>query len=367
MRRSLTVAFGVLMLGAFACHDATAPRSTTRRDIPARQQRLGTGSFVTIDVSGALGTLGVSINSAGDIAGTFIDLHREHHGFVRTRDGSISTFDAAAAGGGVGQGTFVGSMNDAAEISGSFVDASNARHGFLRSRDGTITAFDPGPHQTFPAGINSGGTIAGRYIGATPFLPGGGGGVWFHGFVRSRDGTVTTFDVSPVGTFQTNPSSISSRGEVTGWFIGATRMSRGFVRAPDGTITTFDAAPDASQTFPSSINARGTIAGHYSDAALVQHGFIRTRDGTITTFDAPDAASATVAGGINDAGLVTGVYIDANHIEHGFVRTADGTITTLDVPGAQSTVPAGSSTSGAITGYYVANGVAHGFLFRPQG
>jgi hypothetical protein len=45
---------------------------------------------------------------------------------------------------------------------GVYNDADFANHGFLRSRDGTFTTFDPpGSTDTNPYGINSAGTIVG--------------------------------------------------------------------------------------------------------------------------------------------------------------------------------------------------------------
>jgi hypothetical protein len=60
-------------------------------------------TFTTIDAPGATsmsgyGTSGVSINSAGDIAGYFTDANGVVHGFIRRSGGSIATIDAPGAG-----------------------------------------------------------------------------------------------------------------------------------------------------------------------------------------------------------------------------------------------------------------------------
>src|SRR5689334_16921171 len=71
-------------------------------------------SVITFDVPGA-GTSGASclnqgtfpyqINGEGEIGGNFQDANNVLHGFLRTRDGAISTFDAPGTGTGACQGT----------------------------------------------------------------------------------------------------------------------------------------------------------------------------------------------------------------------------------------------------------------------
>jgi hypothetical protein len=63
-------------------------------------------------------------------------------------------------------------------------------------------------------------------------------------------------------------------------------LIHGFLRARDGTITTID-APGAGflgsnflgSLFPLSINPAGVITGSYSDANNVIHGFLRIPHG----------------------------------------------------------------------------------------
>lgn len=122
-------------------------------------------------------------------------------------------------------------------------------------------------------------------------------------------------------------------------------MYHGFLRTPEGAITTFD-APGAGTgsgqgTFVSSIegiNPAGAISGGYTDDNNVLHGFVRDPDGTITTFNAPGAGTnsqGTNCGGINPAGTSPGNYIDSSGVNHGFVRAVDGTIAEFDPPGSQ--------------------------------
>ncbi len=59
-------------------------------------------------------------------------------------------------------------MNEDGVITGSYYDVNNTAHGFVRSRRGKITTFDaPGiVNGTFPVSINEEGTIVGYYYDA---------------------------------------------------------------------------------------------------------------------------------------------------------------------------------------------------------
>ena len=58
-----------------------------------------------------------------------MDVNFLAHGFVRTADGKIKTFEAPGAG----QGTVGLSVNAAGDITGFYVDASAVFHGFVRT------------------------------------------------------------------------------------------------------------------------------------------------------------------------------------------------------------------------------------------
>jgi hypothetical protein len=55
-------------------------------------------TYTSFDVPGALGTLGVCINPAGVISGSYLDASGVIDGYVRTRDGTFTTFAAPGAG-----------------------------------------------------------------------------------------------------------------------------------------------------------------------------------------------------------------------------------------------------------------------------
>jgi hypothetical protein len=160
---------------------------------------------------------------------------------AQTKQGQIITFNAPHAGPGSGQGIVPTSINPAGTITGYHVDASYMYHGFVRDKDETITTFEApgaGPIGTFPPNINSSGEITG--IWTTGVLH----NTVLHGFLRDADGIITEFDTPDAGFNLTAPTGINPSGEVTGRCRDAHFMFHGFVPAADGTFTTFD-APNA--------------------------------------------------------------------------------------------------------------------------
>lgn len=196
----------------------------------------------------------------------------------------IVTFDVPGAGSAVGQGTYAVGINEEGAIEGISVDANYVAHGFLRSSSGAITTFDvPGAVNTIPQGLNAAKAITGFYTDASQ-------NQLAHGFVRASDGALTTFDVPGAGTgFQqgTIAANINPAGTIAGYYLDGTiigyvldanSVHHGFLRARDGAITTFDvpgSGTSAGQgTMPLSNNPAGTIAGQYIDANSVVHGFL---------------------------------------------------------------------------------------------
>jgi hypothetical protein len=120
----------------------------------------------------------------------------------------------------------------------------------------TYTVFTVNGDPTGAAAINSAGTVTGSYDEST--VP--DGPLIAHGFVRTSDGTITTFD--PTYSTGTHPTSINDSGVITGYFtVGAAQSKAyGFVRDAAGTITDF-APAGVTVTFPYSINDSGVITG----------------------------------------------------------------------------------------------------------
>jgi len=345
--------------------------------------------FISFDPSGSQGTYPSQVNNSGVITGYYLDSNDVNHGFVRTPDGEITTFDAPGAGSTPGSylGTFADSITSAGAITGYYTDVNNVAHGFLRDPKGGFTEFDvtgagtSSGQGTSPGNINDKGEIAGYSLDSDNV---------YHGFLRTPDGYILTFNApgagtgSGQGTFTASIDGLNLLGAITGNYEDTSNVYHGFVRTPLGPIITFN-APGAGTgsgqgTYSAGINLSGVIAGQLLDNNSLYHGFVRAPNGFITTFEAPEAGSTpgsfqgTLPENINAGGEITGLITDGNYFDHGFVRAPNGQITVFDAPGAGSppggefygTVPYNNNDEGAITGYYNdATGFAHGFLRTP--
>jgi len=242
----------------------------------------------------------------GTVAGSYSEANSTY-GFVRAVDGTITPFQSPEGT----DETIVASMNESGWIVGDAIHGPRGHAkelGFLRSPSGDFSYLGKG---MWLAAINSRGTVTG-------YLDDNSGE---HAFIRTSDGTVTTFDPSGQGAIA-YPQAINIAGTVVGDF-GATvnnvNVTEGFIRAKDGGITTF-AVPgdDVTGTMPSRINKAGTVVGFYQTSDGRVHGFTRSIDGSIIPIDVPGAAH-TWAFGINDKGRVSGTFQMENGINAGFI------------------------------------------------
>ena len=345
-------------------------------------------SFTTFDVSGSSNTFPAAISASGYITGSTHAIGSERsYGFVREPNGTITTFDVpnvieqvpgCPADDWTIFFTMATDINFAGEVVGRYMQASvsllpncTRLRGFLRKRNGTFTTFGGewwpqflSQEQANWVGLATGnvtineiGHIAGYY--GTDFEELG-----FVGFLRKRDGNITTFGLpdKPAPNIEpiTIPTAINVLDVVTGyWYDGIT--DRGFLRKRNGTIIKFD-VPGSTDTNPTGIDWASNITGYFQDANFNFLGFLRKRDGTFITFDVAGSGQ-TFPVAINAIGQITGVYLDSGFVYHGFLREHDGTISTVDVPGSIYTSPTGINALGDITGSYTdASGRVHGFV-----
>ena len=373
----------------------------------------GVYTITTIDepnagASTAEGTVVFGINASGGMTGAYADQAGVAHGFVDV-NGTFTSFDAFNETGlspkfGWFQGTSGISIDSAGDVAGAFIDSNNAYHGFVRSAAGTITTFDDpnaptanSSRGTFPLSINN-GRVVGTYSTGnydTTSL--------YHGFIYTvATGTFTDLEEPNAGNGETaygregtTPLSINDSGTVTGRYADSSGNRHGFIAIPPysspADYTSFDVSGaatnpgkggDFSGTVPMSIDAAGDVVGSYTDTSFVRHGFIRSAGGTITKFDVPGATgqSGTIGGtlptSIDPTGnSIAGVYTDSTGLGHGFVYylplTGKGSFTSFTPPGmtTSTTLPIqgftlGVNASGTVVGFYLdSNEVAHGFEY----
>ena len=115
----------------------------------------------------------------------------------------------------------------------------------------------------------------------------------------------------------TQPLGVNSHGEIVGVYVDAADVPHGFLRGRDGQVTTID-VPDAMVTLAFDLNDQGQIAGTYIDSGGRVRGFRRDRSGEITTIDAPGAVQTRVRG-INNRGQIAIDTVDAQLVHHGYL------------------------------------------------
>jgi hypothetical protein len=384
--RARSIFFGLCVLGLAAAANAHEPRIITF-DAPGAGTAPGQGTGC------AYSDCSVVINNFGEITGYYLDANNVFHGFARSPQGKITTFDVPGADLTAGDfnGTLPNAINDAGAITGEWFDANNQEHGFLRSPDGKFTTFDVTGGTigtTNPIALNLEGAIVGYSLDANGA---------FQGFLRRPEGTFETWsgpgactDTPANGCYGTAAFSINILGTVAGGYHDnkGNFVDHGLLRRANGKFTTFDApgagtGPNQGTGSPGTsrpLNQFGATASYYTDANNLVHGYLRSPDGKITTFDIPGQESlgigcyADCSIGLNDSGAITGYYLDVNNVYHGFLRTPAGKVTTFDVPGADltpgdynGTFPVSINDRGEIAGYYWdINNVIHGFLLLPS-
>src|SRR6266480_2061469 len=276
--RKLQLVPAATILVALAISIPLSAQTITTFDAPGA----GTGPFQ--------GTYPFNVDPSGTIIGRTLDAGNVRHGFIRSPQGSYTIFDAPGAGTGPFQGTFPVSpliINPNGAIAGYYTDSSDVSHGFLRDKNGAITTFDvPGAgtgagEGTFSYAISPTGAITGFYFDGADVS---------HGFLRDENGVITTFDVPGSGTdaFEgTYGGGFTPNGTIMGNYFTPDTLSHGFLRNTDGTFVTFD-APDAGNVpgslqgpYPFGIAPNGAVTGFSYDANNVVHGFVREADGGV--------------------------------------------------------------------------------------
>jgi hypothetical protein len=251
------------------------------------------GVFTTFDVpdSAPGSTTPIALNLEGAVVGYSSNQNGVTRAFLRNPDGTFKTWtgpgacNTTPANGCYGTGAH--GINLFGTVSSGYNSVSFVEHGLIRSAQGQFTTYSApgagtGPYQgTGCPGcarpINLFGAIAGYYIDADNVV---------HGYLRGPWGAISAFDAPPeAGSYGFNCYGdcffgLNDEGAMTGFYLDANNVNHGWVRSPEGTITSFD-APGAdltpnnyNGTFPVNINDQGAITGFYIDVNNVSHGFL---------------------------------------------------------------------------------------------
>lgn len=314
-KTALRLVVALAWLAALAAVIAAPLPASTGLSVAAADNDSSIGTFTTIDVPGATGTLALDINAEGVIVGRY-GMAGQTHGFLATPAGELITIDFPGA-----SFTVATSLNDRGDIVGQYAlpSAPTQRHGFLL-KDGVFSSFDP-PGSTFTnaLGINERGDIVGRYCTLSRCRAPGNGD--FRGFLL-RDGEFTILDVP--GALETDAFKINDSGQIVGGFVTAGHEEDLFLWKKNA--LTMIALPNGKPVSLDNggINERGDVVGVYCDGAppcLIvptgTHGFLISGD-EFRTIDIP-GAPATAAIGINARGDIVGSYSDVNRQVHGFL------------------------------------------------
>jgi hypothetical protein len=263
----------------------------------------------------------------------------------------VSTFDYP----GTGNQTRPQKINTAGDIAGVFVDINGISYGFQRLANGHFGPPITDPNSPTPftegRGINDSGTVVGDYTDSAGA---------FEGFFLNHN-TFTNYDPEPTFTIVLG---VNNAGDFSGSVIPSSGIQSAFVSI-GGVMTDF-VVPRAAATLAYQINTTNTSCGYYIDTAGLTHGYYRNPDGTLHAGIDPAGSTGTIVFGNNDANFIVGRYSDAGGVTHGFLFIPPRRFVVYDFPGATFTSLNGINGSNQIVGRYTdpSTGIDHGILLQ---
>jgi hypothetical protein len=256
---------------------------------------LAQGSYTQIDVPGESNTAVLGIDTAGDLAGYYVDASGNLDGFLFS-GGAYTTIDYPGS-----TITELTGINDNGQIVGN-----PAGTGFLYdiATQSFTTLNRQGANGTIPYAINNAAVI---------------GGWLTHGiFTVGFELVGSSYKIiSPPRTTSSFVTGISASGKLFG--VAGTRNAEFDFSFSQGQYSQF-AIPNASGAQLAGVNPAGTaLVGYYNPSSGGTAGFIY-QNKTLTTLQFPGSIF-TEAVGINAACEVVGFFEDASGFVHGFTWT----------------------------------------------
>jgi len=180
----------------------------------------------TLAVPGAVDTRAYGLNDFDRVVGAY-DHDRNELGILTTsaylwsQRSGYTTFDAPGAAG----LTIAWGVNKALVAVGVYADAALIYHGFVRARDGSVTTLDyPGSPYTQLMGINDRGDIVGFYQDPADYV--------LKGFLY-RGGEFQPVS-PPDAAYGSYPYRITNDGRIVGWYIDGSGRVSSFLATPAG-------------------------------------------------------------------------------------------------------------------------------------
>lgn len=270
----------------------------------AAQTKKDTGSYLVLDVPGAISTRALGINKNGQIVGQYVDADYSTNAFLRRNDGSYTSLNHPEYSSPVVETSAV-AINDAGQIVGQAFDNYGV-HSYLIDADGQFTPIQtPGAFETFANGINSLGQVVGYYLIYDELA----GLYSFHGFLRDAHGNYSTIDYP--GANGSRALGINKSGQIVGQ-IDVNSYPYGFMLDSIGNYTYLNSTADA-------IDADGNII--FCDIYTWNRpgATLLTKNGYYIYLNAPGSIQ-TYATGIASLDQIVGFYLDASYAYHGFLR-----------------------------------------------
>ncbi|MGH8094359.1 MAG: hypothetical protein ACREIF_12945 [Chthoniobacterales bacterium] len=216
----------------------------------------GTFSAPIIDPNDTVGfTEGRGINDAGTVCGDYSD-GAAFHGFFLT--GSTYTqYDVPGA-----LSTLVLGLNNAGDFVGNITASDGSSPAFI-SLGGNVTTFSA-PGATFTAAyqLNSSGQAVGYYVDSSSIS---------HGFARNQAGAIR-YPLDPPGTTGTIVFGFNDQDAIVGRYSDSAGATHGLYIVSNHYVT-YD-YPGSSFTSLNGINDQGLICGRYIDSSGIEHGIL---------------------------------------------------------------------------------------------
>ena len=258
---------------------------------------LAQGTYTQFDVPGAVFTVGMGIDTVGDLVGYYQDASGNLNGFLFS-GGTYTTIDPTGS-----TFTELTGKNDLGQIVGRENAGSG---GFLYDvATQTFTAISyPKAGVTYPYAINNAGIIAGEVVYGADKISG-------FELVGS-----TYRHIAPPRTVLSLVTGITASGGLYGQASGKNRtLNLSFAQGKYSRRV----IPNAPGAVVFGVNPAGTtLVGTYNPSSGVYAGFIY-QNSTLTTLQFP-GENYTTAQGINAAGEVVG-YFQGTAGGHGFTWT----------------------------------------------